>query len=298
MTEDDYIKKAELWAASLWRETLSRWSGRSGQDKNYRQNVINPAVLSLLHERFPDQGIRILELGCGDGVLLNDPKWRELVDNGGAYLGIDISAELIGKARHNHIGENIDFIIENLADPTLAVSIVSRNESWDCVLSIFMLQEIPNLEPVLGNLDRIMSGGCPAVLIAVHPDFADWLMKEERMRKVDYYNDVAAQKGIESGEDPWRWAGYYPIVDEPLEVFYLPYFHRSLSDYRSLMDKFGFTIEKIMELPEKEYDLPLLVKSGISPFTPFGTNIYWPRIGEAPSSIAIIARKDKKSEQK
>ena len=191
MTEDDYIKKAELWAASLWRETLTRWSGRSGQDKNYRQNVINPAVLSLLHERFPDQGIRILELGCGDGVLLNDPKWRELIDNGGAYLGIDISAELIGKARHNHIGENIDFLIGNLADPALADSIVSRNESWDCVLSIFMLQEIPNLEPVLGNLGRIMSGGCPAVLIAVHPDFADWLMKEERMRKVDYYNDIS-----------------------------------------------------------------------------------------------------------
>ena len=90
----------------------------------------------------------------------------------------------------------------------------------------------------------------------------------------------------------WRWAGYYPIVNEPHETFFLPHFHRTIQDYRSLLERFGITVENIIELPEKKNDLPRMVKQRVSPFTKFKNNLYWPRISEAPSAIAIIARKE------
>ena len=57
------------------------------------------------------------------------------------------------------------------------------------------------------------------------------------------------------------------------------------------MERFGIIVEKIIELPDKN-DLPLLMKQGFSPFTPFEHNIYWPRICEVPSALFTIARKE------
>ena len=293
-----HIQQAEFWAASLWYKALPRWSGRSGQDKSYRLHVIHPALQALLRETFPERGIRILELGCGDGAFLDDRRGRELIDDGGAYLGIDISAELIENARKLYAGENIDFLHGNLTDPALAARMVNRQEFWDCALSIFALQEIPNLESVMWNLKRILPAGILIIFVTVHPEFAEWLTEEGRMKKADDHIGIHNREGIESGKITWRWAGYYPIVDEPHEPFYLPYFHRSIDDYRSLLEQSGFDVEKIVELPEKKHALPALVKQGISPFTPFETNLYWPRISESPSSIAICAWKEGKREQK
>lgn len=291
-TTNNAILTPEFWAASLWQKALTRWSGRSGQDISYRKHLIHPALEVLLKENFTGGGIRILELGCGDGSLLDDRMLRELVDNGGAYLGIDISNELIEKAKQAYIGGNINFFSGNLTSPELSDSILKYEQFWDCVLSVFTIQEIPDPGIMIDNLTRIIKGDVLTLFITVHPNFGEWLLRSGKMKKE---NNLIYKN--EPGKTPWRWAGYYPIVDEPLEVFYLPYFHRTIGDYRSLFESHGFIIHKIMELPEKTHDLPLLVKRGISPFTPFKTNLYWPRIGEEPSSIAILVRKEGKSER-
>ena len=282
------ILKAESWASSLWSDALPRWSGRSGQDKNYRKHVVHPAILSLLRKNFPEGEIRILELGCGDGVFLDDTGLKALIDNGGSYSGIDISSKLVEEARLKHTAENIVFLRVSMADTALFDRIVSQNESWNCILSVFAIQEVPDIESMMENLLRILPEGVLTVFVTVHPDFGEWLMQEGRMRKEE---ELAS--GIEQEELQWRWAGYYPIVDEPLEAFYLPYFHRNLEDYRSIFARYGFFTQDIVELPEKKHELPQLVKRGISPFTPFETNLYWPRIGEVPSSIVFLARKEK-----
>jgi hypothetical protein len=89
----------------------------------------------------------------------------------------------------------------------------------------------------------------------------------------------------------WRWAGRYPIVDEPREPFYLPYFHRTVNDYRMAFQLAGFSVLNISEIPEAG-DRILLKEKGISPFIPFETNRYWPRIAEEPSALLIVAVKE------
>ncbi|MFC1693787.1 class I SAM-dependent methyltransferase [Candidatus Latescibacterota bacterium] len=285
--KENFIGKAGVWVDSLWEDALSRWSVRSGQDKNYRWHVVHPAIVSILSTGHRGNDLRILDLGCGDGIILDDLKNRELFSDKGLYLGIDMSQKLIEKARDSHSWGNAVFLQGNLSDSNLAGKIIERGAGWDCVLSVFVIQEIPDCESFIENLSKVVEPDSLVVIITVHPDFAEWLKQNGGMKAAE---DITSRSEPEN--PPWRWAGSYPIVDEPHDVFYLPYFHRTIEDYRSLFARFGMIIDTVLELPDKHNELPFLVEEGISPFTPFENNVYWPYIGEEPSALAIIARKE------
>lgn len=286
-TKESLISKAEIWVSSVWTDALPHWSVRSGQDKSYRWHVIHPAIVNILRKIYQNRHLRILDLGCGDGIMLDDQTMRELIANDGAYLGIDISRELLDKARQCHNEKNISFLQGNLSDLDFFQRIIERMDKWDCIVSVFVIQEIPDIESFLENLRQLLETVNVAIIVTVHPDFAEWLKQTGEMQLADDLPEYCELKNF-----PWRWAGYYPIVNEPHDTFFLPYFHRNIEDYRSLMERFGIAIEKIVELPDKQNELPLLVKQGFSPFYQFEKNIYWPRICEEPSALAIIARKE------
>ena len=282
---NNLLRKAESWASSLWETALARWPERIGQDKNYRLHVVHPALDELLRERFR-RGIHILDLGCGDCSLLDDPRFSGRIRPDGSYLGIDISGELIDKASARHLGEGIRFLRGDLADQTLSHQIAEISHTWDVVLSVFVIQEVPDLNTFLENLAHIASPGSLVIVVTVHPAFAEWLLEEGRIRI-----ESSLQPGFES-EVLWRWAGNYPIVDEPLEPFYLPYFHRSVEDYREAFARAGLKVCDIRDIPNREHDLPPLRELPVTPFYQFETNLYWPRIAEEPSALVIAALKE------
>ena len=168
----------------------------------------------------------------------------------------------------------------------LAHRIAGVGEIWDAVLSVFVIQEVPDLDTFLENLARITSPGCLVIVVTVHPAFAEWLLDEGRMLT------ESAFKPVPGDETTWRWAGYYPIVDEPLEPFYLPYFHRSIEDYREAFARAGLKICDIRDIPNRKHDLPRLRELRVTPFIPFDTNLYWPRIAEEPSACVITALRE------
>ncbi len=286
-TNKNLISKAEIWAQSLWEKALPYWLSRSGQDKNYRWYVIHPAIVNILHKIYNDRHLRIIDLGCGDGVLLDDQTIFELIANEGAYLGVDISGELLEKTRGYHKEKNANFLQGNLSGHDLVKRIIELGNKWDCIVSVFVIQEIPDIESFLENLGQLLETVDLGLIITVHPDFAEWLKQKGKMNIAEELSESREMKNLS-----WRWAGYYPIVNEPYDNFFLPYFHRNIEDYRSLMEKYGISIEKILELPDKKNELPFLLKQGISPFSKFEKNIYWPRICEEPSALAIIARRE------
>ncbi|MFC1538933.1 class I SAM-dependent methyltransferase [Candidatus Latescibacterota bacterium] len=284
-TREKEISSAEEWVKTVWDEAVLRWSTRSGQDKSFREHVVYPALVKILSNRFRDGGSRLLDLGCGDGIFLKSPENRKLIE-GGAYLGIDVSDELLTQAKKIHSAENIGFLQSNLSESGLAEKIKNKGKDWNYALSVFVIQEIPDIETVMKNLTNSVRSGAYVIIVTVHPDFAAWLKQTGRMPLAD---------GLSGENDThlslFRWAGYYPIVDEPNESFYLPYFHRTIEDYGTMMDRNGIIMEEIIELPEKK-DLAEFIKQGISPFKKFDNNDYWPGICSQPSAIAFIARKE------
>ncbi|MFC1650866.1 class I SAM-dependent methyltransferase [Candidatus Latescibacterota bacterium] len=283
---ENIIGIAGDWVEKVWEEAVLRWSARSGQDKSYRAHVIYPALEKILNLRFRSGGLRILDLGCGDGIFLENPAIMQLLTGERAYLGIDVSGELLERAEKTHSADNIDFFEGDLSDSGLADSINEMGKDWNCALSVFAIQEIPDIDSVIRNIAHSIGSGAYVVLVTVHPDFAEWLRQSGKMPLAD---------NIPSGDDIssslYRWAGYYPIVDEPDESFYLPYFHRTIEDYENILIAHGILPSETVELPGKN-DLAELVKQGISPFKQFAGNDYWPKICEQPSALAVIARKE------
>ncbi|MFC1551053.1 class I SAM-dependent methyltransferase [Candidatus Latescibacterota bacterium] len=280
------IEDAGDWVRSVWDDAVPRWSVREGQDKSYREHVIFPALETILDLRFRSGGLRMLDLGCGDGIFLENPAHMNLLTGERAYLGIDVSGELLARAEKRHSADSIDFMEGDLSDRGLADRINNTGIDWNCALSVFAVQEIPDIDPVIRTIADTIRSGAYVVIVTVHPGFAEWLLEAGKMRRAE---------AISGGNDPdaslFRWAGYYPIVDEPNESFYLPYFHRTIEDYENSLIEHGILPSEIMELPGKN-DLAALAGKGISPFKEFEHNDYWPNICEQPSSLVIIARKE------
>ncbi|MCD6307984.1 MAG: class I SAM-dependent methyltransferase, partial [Candidatus Latescibacteria bacterium] len=205
---------------------------------------------------------------------------------GGSYLGVDKAQEFLAAARKKHPEAWCRFIEDSLEDDDFANRIGSYGISWNCALSIFAVQEIPDIGALMENAAAILGDGALFLLVTVHPDFGDWLRDTGRMPPVTELDPAEPNSSA-----PWRWAGSYPIVDESREPFHLPYFHRTAPDYEAILSAHGFLTVTVQELPDPSCDLPRLVRKGISPFANFPANLYWPRIGDAPSSLAILSRK-------
>ena len=273
------------WAETLWGAVGSRWCRREGQDRNYRREVTDPAIREITAGLVGDHGVQVLDLGCGDGVLLEGYVGDSLIADGGSYLGIDRSEESIAAARCRHAGDGVSFLEGDLCDAGLPGSVAVFGGNWDIVISVFVFQEIPDLAAVLDNVVRMTGPGTPCVFFMVEPSFADWLVYSGHMTV------AADDAGDRSpGRGRWRWRAPYPIVDEPDEPFYLPYFHRTGEDYAALLAQAGFKVERFVPFPDLKTGLPRLRAEKVSPFLPFSGNLYWPRIGEIPSSLAIVAR--------
>ncbi|MBN1293629.1 MAG: class I SAM-dependent methyltransferase [Candidatus Latescibacteria bacterium] len=296
--ENKIIKKAEVWAAGLWEKAQSRWTVRLGQDKNYRSYVIHPALLSIINKLYKDEPVNVLDLGCGDGIFLEEKANREILNKNGTYLGVDISEQSIKQAQSLHNNPNVNFIQGNLTDPGLPKLIEEKGKVWNCIISVFTIQEIPDLNSFLKNLGAIVQDGSYALIVTVHPEFAEWLKENGRMRVENDLNYPVGANSAGIDLSFWHWAGQYPIVDEPLKSFYLPYFHRTVEEYSDAFERTDFYVEQEIELPDRKKDLPRLVNEKISPYTQFESNLYWPRIAESYSSLVFVLRKESKKARK
>ena len=105
------------------------------------------------------QGVRVLDLGCGDGAFA-----AQVLDRGAAtYLGIDGSEAMIDVAVRASARPGASFQvgdIEDLATPAAA---------FDIVTSRMALHHVADLEPVLAAVRRSLVPGGRLLFSVVHP---------------------------------------------------------------------------------------------------------------------------------
>lgn len=158
------------------------WVGEAGSD-HHRQIAI-PAVLRLLDLR-PDE--RVLDLGCGQGVLAPSVK------NAGAdYTGVDASPRLIEAARRHH-GVQGRFVVGDVAHLDSLPQI--RSEKFDAAVFLLSAQDIDPLGPALDATFAALTASGRVVLLLTHPAFriprqSGWGWDEKRKllyRRIDRY---------------------------------------------------------------------------------------------------------------
>lgn len=158
------------------------WVGAQGSDHHRRLAV--PALLELLH---PAAGERVLDVGCGPGVLA-----PHVAAAGARYTGVDASRKLIHFARRHH-GAHGRFVVGDATRLAECDSLTA--DGFHAAAFLLSIQDIDPLEDALASAAWALREGGRMVLLMTHPCFrvprqSGWGWDEGRrlqFRRVDSY---------------------------------------------------------------------------------------------------------------
>ena len=127
----------------------SRWWDKDGESRPLHD--LNPARLGYVAERVRLNGARVLDVGCGGGILS-----EALAAAGAVVTGIDLAPRVLEVARlHLHeSGLDVDYReigVESLAAET--------HDTFDAITCMEMLEHVPDPGSVVGACASLLKPG-------------------------------------------------------------------------------------------------------------------------------------------
>lgn len=211
-----------------WEKVSSWYDKIVGKEGHYyHRRVIFPNLLRLMDLK-EDEEYKILDLGCGQGIL------SRLLPPSAIYVGVDISPSLIKKAKKD---TNHKFI---KADATKKLSLSSDDFTHATI--ILALQNIEKPFEALKNAFRHLKKGGKLFLVINHPCFriprqSSWEVDRENKRQYRRINRYMSSLKIPIQAHPGK--------GKKSEVTYS--FHHPLSDYFGWLNEAGFVVEALEE---------------------------------------------------
>jgi len=127
----------------------SRWWDPDGPQKAL--HVLNPVRLDYVRQRVDLDGARVLDVGCGGGLLS-----EALARAGAQVTAIDLAAELVKVARLHGLesGVKVDYQVKAVEE--LAAE---RPGSFDAVTCMEMLEHVPDPGAIIAACARLLRPG-------------------------------------------------------------------------------------------------------------------------------------------
>ncbi len=152
---EKFAGKAERWwdpDGELW--TLHR---------------VNPLRIQFIRELADIPGKRIVDVGCGGGILS-----EALAREGAEVLGIDLSAELVDIAELHALEQGVDKVrYERISAEELAGR---EPESFDLVTCMEMLEHVPRPASVVAACARLVKPGGKVFFSTLNRNLKSFLM--------------------------------------------------------------------------------------------------------------------------
>ncbi len=152
---EKFAGKAERWwdpDGELW--TLHR---------------VNPLRIQFIRELADIPGKRIVDVGCGGGILS-----EALAREGAEVLGIDLSAELVDIAELHALEQGVDTVrYERISAEELAGR---EPESFDLVTCMEMLEHVPRPASVVAACARLVKPGGKVFFSTLNRNLKSFLM--------------------------------------------------------------------------------------------------------------------------
>ncbi len=144
-TQDNF-RQSEL---DKFAALASRWWDPNGPQKPL--HALNPVRLRYVAERIPLAGARVLDVGCGAGLL------SEALATGGAQVtALDLAPELIRVAKLHALesGAQVDYRVQSVED----IAAESPGQ-FDAVTCMEMLEHVPDPAAVIDACARLLKPG-------------------------------------------------------------------------------------------------------------------------------------------
>ena len=141
------IKNLDHDEVNKFDELASKWWDMEGEFKPLHQ--INPLRVGFIKDRSILEGKKILDVGCGGGILA-----EALGELGANVTGIDASENTIGvaKSHSRSIGSDVIYI-----QNTIEEFISSHpNEKFDVITCLEMLEHVPSPNEIIKSCSNLL----------------------------------------------------------------------------------------------------------------------------------------------
>jgi 2-polyprenyl-3-methyl-5-hydroxy-6-metoxy-1,4-benzoquinol methylase len=195
-------------------------------------SVADPATRALLDLLGPVTGLRILDAACGHGRIT-----RELARRGAQVIGIDISGNLIAKARKIEHNERLGIRYRH-AD--IAAPGVLGDGGFDAAVCNFGLSDIDELDAAITAISAGLPPGGFFTFSILHPCFSGG-------------KDISGSwpaDGSYYGEGHWTAQERRSALRRQVGAH-----HRTLSTYLGTLRRHGLWLDRLAEPPpEPDWD--------------------------------------------
>jgi 23S rRNA-/tRNA-specific pseudouridylate synthase/SAM-dependent methyltransferase len=251
--------KAGKGAAETSWESVADWYDTMIEEErsDHFREVIVPGTLRLLQ---PREGMRVLDLACGQGALA-----RRLAEQRLDVVGVDAAPGLIESAKARSEGLAVRYEVGD------ARQIRERRQDlgeFDAVTCIMALMNIDPLEGVFRGCAELLKPGGALVGVILHPAFRSpgqtfwgWDHEDPKGGKRDGEGGTGRVKQFRR-VDGYLSPGQTPITMNPghaahgAEPVTTWTFHRPLQTYVKALADAGFVIQTLEEWPSLRQSQP------------------------------------------
>ena len=141
------IKNLDHDEVKKFDELAAKWWDPEGEFKPLHQ--INPLRVGFINERANLEGIKVLDVGCGGGILA-----EALSKLGAQVTGIDASEQTIGIAQNhsNAVGSDVSYY-----QTTIEEFIANKpKEKFDVITCLEMLEHVPSPGEIIKTCSTIL----------------------------------------------------------------------------------------------------------------------------------------------
>ncbi len=231
----------------IWDTNAEWWDDRIGDGNDFQRLLIEPATERLLQ---PGPGDAILDVACGAGRFA-----RRMAELGARVTAFDHSVKFIERAKaRTPQGAAIEFHVLDASEPEELLSLgLARFDKAVCTMA---LMDMPEIQPLLGALRRMLKPGGIFVFSICHPCFNPAGIQ----RFCEMYEEEAGRHVTRTGVKVSAYLQPFAcktegIIGQPEPQFY---FHRPLHVLLDAGFREGFVVDGLGEpgLPRREEAKP------------------------------------------